>query len=169
MIEIVSFNPTYFANEASVNHVYPLTNLSLNFLQRGQYNPDSSQYEPPSIELYTEFSLAIYFMTFWILLSLQSLAIFIADRCCISTIPRCTTTWERIIHAFQKSSFPFPYANWHDEIGSCEDLMKKKEESQVEVLVAMLINLLFNMVMLIPLPILCKINYTHYYSLHEDR
>ena len=168
MIEIVSLNPTYFVGSL-VSHVYPLTNLSLNFLQRGRYNQDSQQYEPPSIELYTEFPLAFYFLVFWILLSLQTLAIFIADRCCMNTIPKSATTWERIIHAFQKSSFPFPYANWHDEIGSCEDLMKKKEESQVEVLVAMLINLLFNMVMLIPLPILCKINYTHYYSLHEDR
>ena len=155
MIEIKSLNPTFFGSEA--RHIYPLTNLSLNFLQRGQYNQDSRQYEPPSIELYTVFSLPFYFLTFWILLFLHSLTIYIADRCCMNTIPESTTTWERIIHAFQKTSFPFPFANWHDEIGSCEDLIKKKEESQCEVLVAMLINLLFNMVMLIPLPILCKI------------
>ena len=160
MIEIVSLNPTYFDNQEShhVNHVYPLTNISLNFLQRGQYNQESRQFETPSLELYSEFSLTIYFFTFWILLSLQILTIFVADRCCINTIPKSTTTWERIIHAFQKTSFPFPFTNWHDGIGSCQDLIKKKEESQREVLVAMLINLLFNMVMLIPLPILCKIN-----------
>ena len=160
MIEIVSFNPTYFDEIIGngISHVYPLTNLSLNFLQRGQYNQDSLQYEPPSIELYTEFSLAIYFLMFWILLSLQSIAIFVADRYCINTMPRNVTTWECIIHAFQKTSFPFPYANWHNEIGSCEDHIKKKEESQFEVLVSMSINLLFNMVTLIPLLILCKIN-----------
>ena len=164
MIEIVSLNPTYFDNQDShrVIHVYPLTNLSLKFLQRGQYNQDSHQYEPPSIELYTEFSITIYLLVFWILLSLQTLAIFVADRCCINTIPIIATTWERVIHAFQKTSFPFPFTNWHDEIGSCQDFIKKKEESQHEVLVAMLINLLFNMVLLFPLPILCKINYNHY-------
>ena len=160
MFEIVSLDPTYFnGNDGnSISHVYPLTNLSLNFLQRGQYNQDSHQYEPPSIELYTEFSLAIYFLMFWILLSLQTLAIFLADRCCRNSIPRSATSWERIIHAFQKTSFPFSYANWHNEIGNCQDLIKKKEEAQREVFVAILINLLFNMVLLIPLPILCKIN-----------
>ena len=163
MIQIVSLNPNYF-DDTDVSHIYPLTNHSLKFLQRGQYNQDSRQYEPPSIELYTEFSLAIYFLTFWILLFLQSLTIFIADRCCMNSIPKSATKWECIIHAFQKTSFPFPYANWHDEIGSCQDLIKKKEDSQREVLVAILTNLLFNMVMLIPLPILCKINYNHYYS-----
>ena len=157
MIEINSFNPNYF-NGYGINHIYPLTNLSLNFLQRGQYNPDSQQYERPSMEYYTEFSLTIYFLMFWILLSLQSLAIFLADRCCMNSIPNSATTWECIIHAIQKTSFPFPFANWHDEIGSCPDHIKKKEESQHEVLVAMLINLLFNMAMLIPLPILCKMN-----------
>ena len=160
MIELVSFRPTYFVDIStgkSISHVYPLTNISLSFLQRGQFNQDSRQYEPPSIELYTEFSLAIYFLTFWILLFLHSLTIYIADRCCMNTIPESTTTWERIIHAFQKTSFPFPFANWHNETGSCQDLIRKKEETQREVLVATLINLLFNMVLLIPLPILCKI------------
>ena len=155
MIEIKSLNPTFFGSEQ--RHIYPLTNLSLNFLQRGRYNQDSRQYEPPSIELYTVFSLQIYFLTFWILLFLHSLTIYIADRCCMNTIPESTTTWERIIHAFQKTSFPFPFANWHNETGSCQDLIRKKEETQREVLVATLINLLFNMVLLIPLPILCKI------------
>ena len=164
MIEIVSLNPTYFVNQAPCSHIYPLTNLSLNFLQRGYFNQDSRQYEPPSIELYTEFSLAIYFLAFWFLLSIQSLTIFIADKFCINSIPSSATTWECIIHAFQKTSFPFPFANWHDEIGSCQDHIKKKKESQCEVFVAMLINLLFNMFMLIPLPILCKIDYNHYYS-----
>ena len=137
MIEIVSFNPTYFDEIIGngISHVYPLTNLSLNFLQRGHYNQDSSQYETPSIELYTEFSLEIYFLMFWILLSLQTLTIFVADRCCMNTIPESTTTWERIIHAFQKTSFPFPFANWHNETGSCQDLIRKKEETQREVLV----------------------------------
>ena len=111
MIEIVSFNPTYYGNMAQdIKHIYPVTNFSLNFLQRGQYNPDSEQFEPPSIELYTEFSLTIYFLMFWILLSLQSLAIFVADRFCMNSIPKSATTWERIIHAFQKTSYPFPYA-----------------------------------------------------------
>ena len=159
MIEIMNLNPNYFSH--GIYHIYPLTNLSLNFLQRGQYNQDSQQYEPPSIEIYTKFSLTMYFLTFWILLALHSLTIFIADRCCMNGISNSATTWECIIHAFQKTSFPFPFSNWHDEMGSCQNLMKKKEESQREVLVAMLINLLFNMVMLIPLPILCKIDYNH--------
>ena len=67
------------------------------------------------------------------------------------------TLWEKLVHAIQKSHLPFPFKNWHEGKGSCLDHMKRKKLGEKEVLAATIVNLAFNMVMLIPLVILCKI------------
>ena len=146
-------------------HIYPLTNISLSQLQRGSMiasGPfeDGAQdhiYVPPPLELYTGFSLGTHFFVFWGILGLQTFTIFVVDMIWVKNIPKTATIWERIVHAIQKSSFPFPYTNWHQENGSCLDHLRRKEAAQHEVLVSILINLLFNMILLVPLPIFCKI------------
>ena len=140
-----------------IKHILPLTNFSLSFLQRGYYNQTTQQFQPPPLELYTHFSTTTYFLAFWVILLLRCLSIFIADMVLVNSIPQHATLWDRILHAIQKSSFPFPYTNWHQGNGSCKDHMERKKASQNEVLVSIAINLFFNMVLLIPLPILCKI------------
>ena len=144
-------------------HIYPLTNISLSILQRGKLltfrqGPIFDYvYQPPLLELYTQFSLQTYFFAFWGILILQILTIFVIDKIWIRNIPKYATLWDRILHAVQKSSFPFPHVNWHQEKGSCYEHLKRKQADQQEVLVAILINLIFNMLLLVPLPIFCKI------------
>ena len=153
MIEIVGLNPNYF--NGNVSHVYPITDVSLSYIQRGKFNETSKQFEAPPIELYTQFSLFAYFLVFWAILLLRCLTIFIVDFW-MKNIPQTVTTWKRILHANQKSSFPFPYTNWHQGSGSCQDHLKRKKAALVEVMASIAINLFFNMILLIPLPILCK-------------
>ena len=114
-------------------------------------------YEPVPLQLYVRFSFLSYFVAFIGILLLQSFTIFIIDICLLKTMPLTVTLWERILHAIQKSHLPFPYQNWHEGKGSCLDHMKKKKLVEKEVLTATIVNLAFNMVMLIPLVILCKI------------
>ena len=67
-------------------------------------------------------------------------------------------TNTEIFHGHQnKSHLPFPFKNWHEGKGSCLDHMKRKKLGEKEVLMATIVNLTFNMVMLIPLVILRKI------------
>ena len=159
---------TYGADAvASIPHVHPLTKISLSELQRGNLyesvtNTSSGiiyhyDYVPPPLELYTQFSLQTHFFTFWGLLLLRLFTIIIIDKIWVKNVPQSATLWNRIIHAVQKSSFPFPYSNWHQENGSCSDHLKRKEAAQHEVLVSIMINLIFNMILLVPLPIFCKI------------
>ena len=114
-------------------------------------------YQPAPLELYVQFSLLTYFMAFIGILLFQSFTIFIIDIFCIKTIPSNVTLWERFLHAIQKSHLPFPFQNWHEGNGSCLDHMERKKLGQKEVLTATIVNFAFNMVMLIPLVILCKI------------
>ena len=148
-------------------HIHPLTNISLSLLQRGNISTvvtDTSSgpyygydYQPPPLELYTKFSIQIYFFAFWGILILQTFTIVIIDKIWVRNIPKCARLWDRTLHALQKSSFPFAYTNWHQEKGTCYEHLKRKQAVQQEVLVAILINLIFNMILLVPLPIFCKI------------
>ena len=150
-----------------IPHIHPLTNISLTQLQRGnliEYVSNTSSgpiyeydYVPPSLDLYTQFSLKTHFFVFWGILVLQTCTIFVIDKIWVKTIPTTATLWDRILHAIQKSSFPFPYANWHQENGNCFDHLRRKQMVQQEVLVSILINLIFNMTLLVPLPIFCEI------------
>jgi hypothetical protein len=150
-----------------VSHIHPLTNISLSMLQRGKLSTTvtdtpagplfSHTYQPPPLELYTKFTVQTYFFAFWGILLLQTLTIFVIDKIWVKNVPKSATLWDRTLHAVQKSSFPFPYTNWHQEKGTCNEHLKRKQAVQQEVLVVIMINLLFNMILLIPLPIFCKI------------
>ena len=159
---------TYAANATNfIPHIYPLTNISLVQLQRGSLfqnvidMPNGPfyvyNYLPPKLELYTQFSLQTHFFAFWGILVLQTCTILIIDKIWIKNIPNTTTLWNRILHSIQKASFPFPYANWYQENGNCSDHLRRKQMVQQEVLVSILINLIFNMILLVPLPIFCEI------------
>ena len=153
MFEFIVLDPD-LNNFLTFQHIYPVTNSSLSFLQRGHYNQSTQEFQSPPLELYTQFSLTTYFLVLWVILLLQILCIFIVDSVLVNNAQ--ATQWKRILHAIQKSSFPFPYTNWHQGNGSCKDHIERKKAAQCEVLVSITINLFFNMVLLIPLPILCK-------------
>ena len=117
----------------------------------------STYYEPVPFELFVHFSFLSYFQAFIGILLLQSFMIFIIDIFWLKHMPSTVTLWEKLVHAIQKSHLPFPFLNWHEGKGSCLDHMKRKKLGEKEVLTATIVNLVFNMVMLIPLVILCKI------------
>ena len=145
-----------------IPHITPLTNLTLSNLQRGNFAVLSngfrknSIYEPPPLELYTRFSLQLYFCAFWAIIFIQMLTIFIIDMLWIRNIPESVTLWERLMHANLKSNFPLPYLNWHEGNGNCNDHIKRQKAANYEVLATTAVNLFFNLIMLTPLVILCK-------------
>ena len=145
-----------------IPHITPLTNLTLTNIQRGNFAllpnglDKTSIYEPPPLELYTKFSLHLYFFVFWGIICMQMLTIFIIDILWVRNIPESVTPWERLIHANLKSNFPLPYLNWHEGNGNCNDHVKRQKDANHEVLVATAVNLFFNLIMLTPLVILCK-------------
>ena len=125
----------------------------------------STYYEPVPFELYVHFSFLSYFLAFIGILLLQSFTIFIIDIFLLKNMPSTVTLWEKIIHAIQKSHLPFPIQNWYEGKGSCLDHMKRKKLVEKEVVTATFVNLAFNMVMIIPLVILCKIKNVHNHSI----
>ena len=145
-------------------HIYPVVNSSFTDVQRGQFPSISkgltlntfSLYEPPSLKLYVNFSPMIYPIVCWGVIFLQVLTLLILDKTFVKNVPQSVTFWERFIHAWQKSFFPFPYINWHEKTGDCSDHIEKKKAVEKEVLLTTSVNLFFNMTLLFPLVILCK-------------
>ena len=123
-------------------YVLGLTNNSIfhsfSNLQRGNFvireestnDRDEYKFEPPPIELYTQFSLLTYLLVFLGLLFLQSLTIFLVDVKWNKTILQDTRIWDRILHAIQKMHFPFPYVKWYKGDGNCMDHLKRKKETE---------------------------------------
>ena len=167
MVDFVALNP--FPNFGKAwPHVLYLTNQSdyqsLIDIQRGQYinfttgnGRHEALYEPPSIELYTSYSLTTYFVVFLGILTMHVLTIFIIDKIWVKNIPQCATIFERLLHSILKSNFPFPYSNWLNRNGDCLDHINGKNSEKTEVFISMAINLIFNVILLFPLNILCKI------------
>ena len=163
MIDFNFLNPDY--KEDIINIIFLTNNskyMSLPSIQRGQYrfSPQAIynryQYIPPSSELYVQYSLQTYFISFFGILFIQSSTIFLTDMAWVKNIPKSTSIWKRIVHAIQKSHFPFPFTNWHEANGNCNDHLKRKKAVQKEFILTSLVNLFFNMIMLVPLAILCK-------------
>ena len=136
-----------------------ITLQSLAYLQRGNFSLSAFQdsvFEPPPLILYTKFSSEIYFLAFWGIMLIQCLTICITDKLVVRNIPDNVTLWERIMHAIVKSQFPFPFVNWHEAFGDCKDHKKRQKDAQHEVFVTTAVNLIFNILLLVPLVILCK-------------
>ena len=171
MVDFFVLNPLPIIH---YRHLLYLTNesdyQSLIDIQRGQYinityeaDIPGAFYEPPAIELYTLYSLATYFVMFLGILTIHVLTIFIADKIWVKNIPKCATLFEKLLHSILKSNFPFPYTNWQNGNGGCLDHRNGKKTAQTEVFISMAINLIFNVILLFPLNILCKIYYFHKY------
>ena len=148
----------YFTNNSKLNSISNIDRGQ--FMSTGVASDDGTYftfYEPVPLEFYVQFSLMCYFLAFIGILLLQSFTIFIIDTFFLKSLLSTVTLWERILHSIQKSHLPFPIQNWHEGKGSCLDHIKRHKLVQKEVLTAIVVNLAFNMVMLIPLVILCKI------------
>ena len=158
--------PIYSANHAGIQFFNNNSMLnSISKIDRGQYmytgalefnGAPLTTYEPVPFEVYVEFSFLNYFLAFIGILILQTFTILIIDIFWLKNMPSTVTLWEKLVHVVQKSHIPFPFANWHEGKGSCLDHIKRKKLGEKEVLMATIVNLAFNMVMLIPLVILCK-------------
>ena len=163
----------YYLNPIHHNwpHVLYLTNQSyyqsLIDMQRGQYinftygEQNGALYEPPAIELYTLYSLTTYFFMFLGIFTMHVLTILIIDKIWVKNIPQCATLFERLLHSVLKSNYPFPYTNWLNGNGGCLDHINGKIAAQTEVFISVAINLIFNLILLFPLNILCKIFHFH--------
>ena len=139
-------------------YVGPIFNTSLSDIGRGNFTTQgksqSSIYNPPPLELYTQLSQKVYYALFFGLHTCQVLLIFLIDV--LKNGSKCGSLWSKMINAVLKSHFPFPQDDWDVGFGNCLDHIKRKQAAQREFLITSAVDLIFNLTLLFPMAILCK-------------
>ena len=116
----------------------------------------SSLYEPPSLELYTVFSKRTYFISFLLLHILHIFGIYLITHFLLKSTPTTLTSLEKFMVAVDQSHFPFSYEDWDEKKGGCLDHSERRRKIQKEFKILTAINLLVNMVLCVPILIICK-------------
>ena len=117
--------------------------------------------EAPSYELYTIFSIRIYFFAFIALYALQ-FAIILIMKLKISQPFRQLNFIEKFIHLIENLSIPGCVEEWDSKKGNARDHYHRMKSNKTEGLIVIGINGIFNLSFLTPLGILG----TRIYSSH---
>ena len=148
------------------NEVYlsPTNKINISLIQRGSWMTKSfMEYLPPKLEEYTFFTLNQYFFIYWAILLLQCLVI-ITSKYFTSEQFRKLKYYEKIFHTMECTNFAFPCHDWDHKDGDGYQHYLRMLANRKEVKINLLINTIFNLIMLTPLPVLCKI-LNYYFNL----
>ena len=138
-------------------YLSPTKKVNMSLIQRGSWSNNSfMEYVPPKLEEYTIFRVKHYFFIFWSILMLQSLTIMIA-KFFTSNQFRNLKWYEKIFHTMECINFAFPHHDWDYHLGTGHEHYQRMLAAKKEVKINLLINTIFNLLLLSPLPILCKI------------
>ena len=116
---------------------------------------------PPNYTLYTFFTLGEYFIGFCVIFIMQAMFVFFVKlRFCQSF--HALNAFERVLHSLENMNIPFNCQEWDSGRGDAEAHRTRMKDNSREIMVVMLVNFVFNSIMLFPLEILgnnanCKI------------
>ena len=65
--------------------------------------------------------------------------------------------FEKLFHTMESINFAYPYHDWDHEDGDEEQHYQRMLATKKEVQINLLINTVFNLILLFPLPLSCKI------------
>ena len=130
--------------------------INISLIQRGHWSNSFMEYVPTPVEKYTTFRVKQYFYIFWAILSLQALTLIIVKSITVEQFKKLPF-YEKFFHILECVNFAFPYRDWDDENDDANQHYKRMIAAKKEVQINLLINTIFNMILLFPLPLLCKI------------
>ena len=111
---------------------------------------------PPDYTYYTGISLGQFLLAFFIFLGLHVLVIFIVKRKLSLPFLKELNFLEKVIHCFENTNIPYNAKEWDDGKGDANEHIKRKEANWIEGLVMIIINGVFNTILLFPLCFLGK-------------
>ena len=154
IIPTINFDKVYLNSTKTVN---------VSLIQRGAWSKKSfMEYDPPKLEEhYTYFTVKQYFFIFWGILLLHSLAI-IFTKWFISDQFRNLKWYDKIFHAMECINFAFPSHDWDHEDGDGHQHYQRMQAAKKEEKINLLINTIFNLILLFPLQILCETCLIHF-------
>ena len=112
---------------------------------------------PPPVSIYTYFTLEQYFMSFWIILGLQSLLIVILKGVTNKPVFKRQHWLGVTMHALENSHVPFPMEDWDELKGDVKEHEIRAAKVMIEMASVMFVNLVTNAFFLSPMIILGKL------------
>ena len=135
-------------------YIGPNKTVDMKLIQRGTWSKDNfMEYIPVKLEEYTYFTLKTYFFMFWSILIVQTITIIMVK----ALTSKKFKNWQwhkKIFHVMECSNFAFPMHDWDHDDGDGQQHYLRMQECKKEVQINLLINTLFNLVLLSPLPLL---------------
>ena len=119
------------------------------------FNPNY-MVSPPDYTYYTGIPLGHFLLAFFISLGIQVLIIFIVKRQLSLPFLKELNFLEKVIHCFENTNIPYNAKEWDDDNGDANEHIKRKEANWIEGLVMIIINGVFNTILLIPMCFLGK-------------
>ena len=114
---------------------------------------------PPSLTLYTVFTLKQYFYIFWTILIIQAGFVFYVKWKFTRDDFLELNILEKIIHVVENCSIPCNVLEWENiKTGNSDAHKKRMKDNLQEVLLIITVNFIFNCILVIPLCILGKRN-----------
>ena len=139
------------------NESKPIFELTL---QSGnEVNSTNPRYllSPPNYTLFTFFTLGQYFIGFCIMFILHTMFVFMTKWKFSQSFMELNL-FEKLIHSFENMNIPFNCEEWDSCQGDAETHRNRMNANSREIMAVMLVNFVFNCIMISPLTILGNIS-----------
>merc|ERR1719318_2213886 len=121
--------------------------------ENGKYEPVFLGFKtsiPPPYTLYTGLSLGQYFILFWVILAVHTIAI-AYTKWFMSKDYRKTSYLKMFVHALESLDFPNAFLDWDTLHGTIQAHKDRLQKVTKEVTAVMAVNFIFNLLLLIPM------------------
>ena len=125
-------------------------NLVLDFFGEAMPNPNYLV-SAPDYTFYVGFKLKIYLALFFAHVGLHMLVIFVAKTKLSLSFKDSFNVLEKFIHCLENSNLPYNAKEWDDGKGDAQAHKDRMQSNWFEVLAIILINGIFNLLLLLPL------------------
>ena len=124
--------------------------VAWSLIDRSNHSDPSLPPQPPDYDLYTGLRLRQYFLLFVLLYVLQTVAVFITKYIVVKEFRKINMI-KQFAHSLENCGIVFPLQDWDVDHGTVEEHRQRFSKVNREVIVTMVVNFLFNFVMLVPL------------------
>ena len=145
----VSIQGKLNATRGDMLYMYNVTPIPWSDVDRCDYTDPKDPLLPP-YTLYTGIDAGQAFGVFWLTIILHATAILVIKLFTVEKFYKFNTL-EIVLHCLENCNIPQPWRDWDEGAGTVEEHRTKYRRVRREVVSTMAVNLLFNMVMLVPM------------------
>ena len=149
LFEVVYMNDTFYFGDAPRIQWSQITRWNY----KGYEDAD-----PPDYTLYSSFTIEEYFWSWMIVLVVNMLSQMAIKRLINVKVFQKMTLLDSLLHSISCCFIPHPMEEWDEEKGTVSIHIIRKKKVFKEMMVSMMINFVFNIVLLSPLIILGKLH-----------